>query len=74
MSSPSYVTKTISILSIDNKQVSVGETTDRKQVVISIRDADGRVATARLSGDQFIAICGTRYELDVEDGRSEEAE
>jgi hypothetical protein len=67
MASPSYMTKTITILGTDGNHVSVSETPDRKEVVVAIQQNDkkGRIATARLSGEQFAALCGAKYELEI---------
>ena len=68
MASPSYKTKSITILGADGNHVSVSETPDRKEVVVAIQQNDekGRIATARLTGSQFAALCGAKYELEIE--------
>ncbi len=67
MASPSYLTKTITILGVDGNHVSVSETPDRKEVVFAIQQNDekGRIATARLSGEQFAALCNAKYSLEI---------
>jgi hypothetical protein len=67
MASPSYLTKTITILGVDGNHVSISETPDRQEVVIAIQQNDekGRIATARLSGEQFSALCNAKYSLEI---------
>jgi hypothetical protein len=56
------VTKSYSILGIDGNHVSVSELDHGDGVVLSIQHS-GRIATVRLSPDQFDDLCGTKYSL-----------
>ena len=68
MSSPSYVTKSITVLGVDGNHITVSETAERQEVVIAIQQNDehGRIATARLNAGQFKALCQSQYDLEIE--------
>jgi len=68
MANPSYVTRSVTILGADGNHLTVSETAERQEVVISIQQNDehGRIATVRLNHEQFDAFCHTKYELDVQ--------
>ena len=67
MANPSYVTRSVTILGADGNHLTVSETAERQEVVISIQQNDehGRIATTRLSGEQFDALCHTKYALEI---------
>ena len=66
MASPSYITKSFTIAGVDGSEVTVSETADRQEVVITIRNhGDGPIAIAHLSGPRFDALCETKYSLEV---------
>jgi hypothetical protein len=69
MSTPSYLTKSITIRGLDGNDIRVSETAERKAVVISIQQNDdgGRLASVRLDQTQFDALCHTRYSMEFEE-------
>ena len=72
-----YLTRSLTVLGVDGNHVSVSETAERQEVVISIQQNDehGRIATVRLDKDQFEALCHSQYELEiVTPGATPEAE
>ncbi|MCC6366874.1 MAG: hypothetical protein IT165_25410 [Bryobacterales bacterium] len=68
MSTPSYLTKSITIRGVDGNDIRVSETAERQAVVISIQQNDdgGRIASVRLDQAQFDALCHTRYSMDFD--------
>ena len=62
------LTKSYSIRGIDGNDVAVSETVERKEIVLSIQQNDdrGRVATVRLTKNQWEMLCETRFDLHVE--------
>ena len=70
MDRPSFLTKSITIRGVDGNDIRVSETSERKEVVVSIHMNGGessfRVATVRLNADQFKALCQSQYDLDIE--------
>ena len=76
MPNPSYVTKSVTILGVDGNHVSVSETIERQEVVVSIQQNDehGRLATVRLDKGQFEALCHSKYELEIKAALAADAE
>ena len=68
MPNPSYVTRSLTIVGIDGNHISVSETAERREVVVTIQQNDehGRLATVRLTKDQFEAFCHSQYEMDIQ--------
>ena len=68
MSTPSFLTKSVTIRGVDANDIRVSETAERDAVVISIQQNDdgGRIASVRLDQAQFDALCQTRYSMDFE--------
>jgi len=73
MSTPSYLTKSITIRGLDGNDIRVSETAERQAVVISIQQNEdgGRIASVRLDQAQFESLCHARYSMDFEKAAAE---
>jgi len=67
------VTRSVTVATGDGAFVSVSETIDRLELVISIQ-RDSQMATARLNKAEFDAICQARYELECHKDKEKEGE
>ena len=67
MATPSYVTRSITVRGADGNHVTVSETAEHQEVVLTIQQngEGGRLATVRLDYQQFEALCQTKYDLEV---------
>ena len=76
MAGASFFTRSITVAGLDGNHVTVSETPDHHEVVVSIQQNDehGRIATARLNADQFKALCRSQYDLEIEDEIATEKE
>jgi hypothetical protein len=70
MPDPSYQTTAITIRGVEGNDVTVSETHERKELVLSINEhrGDELYAAVRLSKEQFEALCQARFTLEVQSG------
>ena len=63
------VCKSFTICGADGNHVSISETVERGEVVLTIQQNDerGRLATVRLDREQFRALADTYYSLEIID-------
>jgi hypothetical protein len=61
------VNKSYTIRGADGNDVTVSETIERLEVVLSIQqnDENGRTATVRLDKDQWEALCRMQYSVEI---------
>lgn len=67
MSTPTFLTKSITIRGADGNDIRISETAERCEVEIAIQQNEDRglLATVRLNNAQFDALCNTRYSLEI---------
>jgi hypothetical protein len=75
MSTPSYLTKSVTIRGIDDNNIRFSETAERQEVVISIQHNDdgAGIASVRLDQAQFDSLCHTRYSMGFAEPAAESA-
>ena len=76
MPDPTYQTTAITVRGLDGNDVTVSETHERTELVLSINEhrGDELYATVRLSKEQFEALYQTRFTLEVRSGDAESGE